>query len=81
MNGTTATAVAMFLPPQQARVLELVERYYTALEEPCPSHWVATKLHKHHKTVREQFSVLARKGWLQSDATPAVPAKPYLNKR
>ena len=80
MNGSTVTAEFFFGRPTsvQARVLELVERYYVTLRSPCPSTYVASQLGRHHETVREHYAALYRKGWLKAENSPATPARPYL---
>ena len=81
MISSSLVGTLSLLPPGQARVMALVERYYQALDDPCPASWVAAKLHLHPKTVRETYSKLASKGWLKVDQTPATPVRPFLPPR
>jgi predicted ArsR family transcriptional regulator len=83
LNGTSVTADFYFARPTpvQARVLELVERYYGMLKSPCPSTYVASQLGKHHETVREHFAALHRKGWLKAENSPATPTREFLARR
>lgn len=58
------------LTTAQRRVLEWIERYETALDEPCPSGFVARRMGLHHSTIQQHITALHRKGWLRSNSSP-----------
>lgn len=66
------------LTSRQSEVFLLVVRYHRLTGEGCPANIVANKLEIGHKTAREHFAALFRKGWLMTDASPAVPRRRYL---
>lgn len=76
MNGSTVTADFYLLPPVQSRVLQLVARYSAALNEGCPSTYLARQLDRKPNTIRYHLAALHRKGWLRSDGAPATLARP-----
>ena len=70
-NGGPDQTPIRNLPTQQRRVLELIEAYGVATEQPCPSTVIARRLRLHHSTVQKHLIALHRKGWLRSPGSPA----------
>jgi hypothetical protein len=68
-------ASTLALTTRQRDVLDVVVRYYRAVEEPCPSTLVARRLGLHHERVRQHFQILHRKGWLRAPNAPAIPTR------
>lgn len=64
------------LTTAQRRVLEWIDRYATALEEPCPASFVARRMDLHRSTVEQHIAALHRKGWLVTAKSPTKPAAP-----
>lgn len=69
------------LTDRQAQVLSVVTAYHEAVSEACPCRVVARKLGMHHEAVRGHYAVLYRKGWLESESSPATPRAPFLSRR
>lgn len=69
------TPSTLELTTRQRAVLDVVVRYYRAVEEPCPSTHVARRLGLHHSRVQQHFGSLYRKGWLRGPNAPAVPTR------
>jgi Mn-dependent DtxR family transcriptional regulator len=62
---------AALLPTQQRRVLEVIQAYDHATEQPCPATVIARRLRVHHSTIQKHLIALHRKGWLRSPGAPA----------
>jgi len=59
------------LTTKQRQIVEFVDRYQTATEEPCPALLIARRLHVHHSTIQEQLVRLHRLGWMRGPNAPA----------
>ena len=64
------------LTTAQRRVLEWIDRYATALEEPCPASFVARRMNLHRSTVEQHIAALHRKGWLVTSRSPVRLVRP-----
>jgi hypothetical protein len=69
------------LTRRQTAVLAEITAYHSLTHEACPARYLARRLDLHHETIRDYFAVLFRKGWLQSETSPATPRKPFLKRR
>lgn len=64
------------LTHRQHEILALVERVYEATGEPVSASYVCRRLGlKHHEAVRGHFEALYRKGWLETETSPATPKR------
>lgn len=65
------------LTRRQEEALEAILRYYTFLRSPVPVSYVAAQLGVSHVRARVYLATLSRKGWLQTQSSPATP-RPFL---
>lgn len=80
MSSTTADWYVLPPSPVQARVLALVDTFYRTFKRPCPNFVVAEALDRDHTTIRHHFAELHRKGWLESEGSPAKPTRAVLTR-
>lgn len=78
-NATSRRAEG--LTERQAEVFLFVVRYHRLTGGGCPASIIANKLEIGHKTAREYFGTLYRKGWLTTDSSPAIPRRRYVTRR
>lgn len=62
-----------WLPPQQRRLFDEIDRYFRATGEPAPAAYLARRLDRARQTVAEQIAVLHRKGFVRAPQPPAAP--------
>ena len=63
------------LPTMQRRIVELVEQYTSATQEPCPGRYLARRLSLHHSTIQIHLAALHRKGWIRTPGAPVFLAR------
>lgn len=59
---------------RQADVFDVIEGYFTVMQEPVPVRTLARRFHIHHKSAQRLISVLHRKGWLRTSGQ-AIPVR------
>jgi hypothetical protein len=57
-------------------MLEMVEQYYGATQQPCPVTYLAKRSGLHHETARERVAALFSKGFVLAPGSPVTPASP-----
>lgn len=62
-----------WLPPQQRRLFDEIDRYYRVTGEPASAAYLARRLNRARQTVAEQIAVLHRKGFVRAPQPPAAP--------
>lgn len=68
------------LTDRQAEIMAIVQVVYQATGERVAARYVARRLEINHEAVRQHFAALHRKGWLETEGSPAKPIR-WLDRR
>lgn len=66
------------LPPRQAEILGLIEKYHATTGSPCPVTHLARVLGLHHETIRESVAALFERRLVVGPGSPVMPSTPLM---